>query len=196
MKKLILLALMAVLGLQAQAQIGKTYSGWSTFALEYMPCKFTNGGESFTGLAFTFTNALPLTQSEPVFFEWGLGGQYSFYDKDNVKMKMASVKVPLNIVYDFAIPGSTISIDPYLGVHFRVNVWGEEKVEVDGRKQTINLFDKDEGDCNRFQVGGHIGLKARFNKAFFLGASYGFDFSKFGGDSKVNEVTLAVGLVF
>ena len=211
MKKMILLAAMAVLGLQAQAQIvssrssmttrqvinePKTNTGWSTFGLEYLPSNFSSDGhsESFSGFAVNYTNAISVTQSAPVFLEWGLGAQYSRWSEGDETIHYASVKVPLNVIYDFAIPSTNINLDPYVGLKFRVNAWGELKD--DYYDESWNLFDKDEGDWNRFQIGMQFGVKARFNNKFFLGVGYGFDFSEICDDTKVNEVSLSLGLVF
>lgn len=211
MKKMILLAAMAVLGLQAQAQIvssrssmttrqvinePKTNTGWSTFGLEYLPMSvdFDGHSESFTGFAVNYTNAISVTQSAPVFIEWGIGAQYSYKSEDGVSIRAASAKVPLNVIYDFAIPSTNINLDPYVGLKFRINAWGE--IEYDDYDKTYDLFDKDEGDCSRFQIGGQLGLKARFNNKFFLGVGYSFDFNEIHDDVKVSEVSLSLGLVF
>ncbi len=212
MKKLILLAVLAAMGLQVQAQIVSsrsamttrevygsdevtTYKGWSTLGVEYLPSTWSgdNDSESFTGLALNYTRAISLTQSAPIFLEVGLGGQYSFKSEDDQKFKIVSAKVPINFIYSYAIPGSDITLDPYVGMNFRVNIWGEYK---DYYGKTSDLFDSNEGDWNRFQVGIHFGLKARFNNKFFIGAGYGLDFSEIAKKIKVNEGSISLGLVF
>ena len=225
MKKLIVLAVMAVMGLQAQAQIVSSRSsmvtrevidrgGWSTFGIEYLPSTFDGDDDSmsFTGLALNYTRAISITESMPFFFEWGLGLQYSFKsenekgnyygEKFNAKEKMSfiSAKVPLNLIYDIAVPNSNIHFDPFVGVKLRGNLWGEikEEVKYNGEKESesLNLFDSDEGDCKRFQVGLQAGFKVRFNNQFFLGLGYGVDFMEFADDTKINEVKIMGGLVF
>lgn len=213
MKKLLSLAVLAMMCLQVQAQIvssrssmvtrqvydePKSYTGWSTFGIEYLPSKFSGDGdsESFSGVALNYTNAISLTQSVPLFLEWGLGGQYSFYSEDDFKIHYASVKVPLNLIYDYQIPGTSINLDPYVGLKARFNVWGEAKEEYYGESESWNLFASDEGDWNRFQIGWNIGVKARFNNSFFVGIGYGSDFSEIANDLKVNEVSISLGLVF
>lgn len=212
MKKVILLAILAAMGLHVQAQIVSSrsamttrevygsddvsvYNGWSTLGVEYLPSTWSGNGdsESFTGLALNYTRAIGLTQSTPVFVEIGLGGQYSFKSKDGEKIQYVSAKVPVNFIYSYAIPGSNITLDPYVGLNFRINIWGEYERKHYG---SLNLFDSDEGNWNRFQVGAHLGLKARFNNKFFIGAGYGFDFSEIGDDIKVNEASISLGLVF
>lgn len=212
MKKMLILAVMAVMGLQAQAQIvssrssmvtrqvydePKSYKGWSTFGIEYLPSSWSMDGtsESFTGLALNYTNAISLTQSAPLFLEWGVGGQYSFYSKDDFKIRYASVKVPVNFIYDFQITNTRIHLDPYVGLKARFNVWGQAKEEYRGDSDSWNLFG-DEGGWKRFQIGWNIGVKARFNDSFFVGVAYGSDFSKIADNTRVNEVSISLGLVF
>jgi len=214
MKKLIVMAVMVAMGLQIQAQIVSSRSsmvtrevidrgGWSTFGVEYLPSTFVvDGGDnlSFTGLALNYTNAISITGSVPLFFEWGVGAQYSFKSEEknglDRTMNFISVKVPLNVIYDFALPDSKIHFDPFAGIQFRGNIWGQEKVEYRNESETIDLFDSDEGDCKRFQVGVQAGLKVRFDKSFFVGIGYGVDLNEFGEKIKINELKLMGGLVF
>lgn len=215
MKKVIVLALLAVMGLQAQAQIVSSRSsmvtrevidrgGWSTFGVEYLPSTFKydkgDDTESFTGLAVNYTNAISITQSMPFFIEWGIGAQWSFKSEENhgvdVKMNFISAKIPVNLIYDIDMPNSTIHIDPFVGVKFRGNIWGQEKAEYSGHSEKIDLFDSDEGDCKRFQIGLQAGVKVRFDKSFFLGVGYGTDFMEFAKDTKINEWKIMAGIVF
>lgn len=207
MKKMFLLAFLAIMCVQVQAQIVTSRSsmitttrtpqiGWSTFGLEYLPStfKYDDDSESFSGLALVYTRATSLSGTTPLFLEWGIGGQYSFYSKHGVDINFASVKIPINLMYDFQIPNTSINIDPYIGLKCRGNVWGTVKSDYDDEK--YDLFDKDEGDCKRFQVGWNIGVKLRFNNSFFAGVSYGTDFNEFDEDTKINELSLSAGIVF
>ena len=217
MKKLIVLTVLAAMSLQTQAQIVSSRSsmvtrevidrgGWSTFGIEYLPSTFKFSGdadsESFTGLALNYTKAISITESMPFFFEWGLGLQYSFksekdkeYDAE-AKMSFISAKVPLNLIYDIAVPNSTIHFDPFVGIQLRGNLWGEGKEEYRGESETIDLFDSDEGDCKRFQIGLQAGMKVRFDNKFFVGIGYGADFMEFAEKTKINELKIMAGLVF
>lgn len=215
MKKLIVMAVLAAMGLQAQAQIVSSRSsmvtrevidrgGWSTFGVEYLPSTFSYDGggdsESFTGLALNYTNAISITQSMPFFIEWGIGAQWSFRsDSKNgydYKMNFISAKVPVNLIYDIEMPNSTIHIDPFVGVKFRANIWGQTKEEGRGYEEKFNMFDSDEGDCKRFQVGLQAGVKVRFDRSFFLGVGYGIDFNEFAKKTKINELKVMAGIVF
>ena len=212
MKKIFIVAIMAVMGLHVQAQIvssrsamttrqvieePKTNTGWSTFGFEYLPSSFSfkHNSESFSGFAVNYTNATSVTQSIPLFIEWGIGAQFSNYsEEDDLTIHYASIKVPLNIVYDFQIPNTSINLDPYIGLKFRGNVWGEWKDEYND--ESYNLFDKDEVDWKRFQIGWNLGMKVRFGDKFFLGVGYGSDFSEMAEDMKINETSLSLGFVF
>lgn len=212
MKKIIVLAMIAACGLQSQAQIvssrssmttrqvieePRNYRGWSTLGIEYLPStwKPDNGSsESFSGLALNWTTAYSLSQSIPLFLEWGIGAQWSFYSEGDIKINCISAKIPLNLIYDFQIPNTTIALDPYFGLRCRGNIWGEEKWEYKGRSESIDIFD--DGNCKRFQVGWQIGIKARFNNSFYVGAGYGTDFNEWADDVKINEASLSLGLVF
>lgn len=219
MKKIILLAMMVVMGLQSQAQIvssrtsmttttkvaSEPRSGWQTFGLEYIPSKFdfNKESESFSTLSLLWTKATSVSSQMPLFIEYGIGGQYSWWSKDDYEIKYVSVKVPINLVYDFQIPESNITLDPFIGIKFRGNIWGELKAPsysygsyTKKTTETYDLFDKDEGDWKRFQIGWNIGLKARFNNSFYVGLSYGSDFNDIAEDTKIKETTLSVGLVF
>ena len=213
MKKLIVMAVLAAMGLQAQAQIVSSRSsmvtrevidrgGWSTFGVEYLPSQFSYDGddtESFNGLALNYTNAISISQNMPFFIEWGIGGQYSFKSQDkhgvDYKMSMISAKIPVNLIYDIAMPNSSVHFDPFVGVKFRGNIWGQEKVESSGYSEKYDMFDSDEGDCKRFQVGLQAGVKVRFD-GFFVGVGYGIDFNEFAEDTKINEWKIMAGIVF
>ena len=211
MKKVCIVAVLACLAICGHAQIVTSRSSmitrdsrnWSTFGVEYLPSslKGDGGSVSFSGIAVNYTHAASITQDFPLFFEYGIGAQFSFYShKDGnyeSKFNFLSLKVPANIVYDIKVTDANINIDPYIGLRLRGNVWGEIK-ETDfyGDTEKGNLFSSDEGGCKRLQVGWAVGIKARFNNAFFVGVGYGTDFNDFSDGVKINEVSLSVGLVF
>ena len=243
MKKIIILAVLAMLGLETQAQLVTSRSsmkrtevteekvvknGWSTFGFEYLPSSFKPKGESsqsFTGIALTWTTAQGISASLPLYVEAGLGVQWSFYKETeevaysytvptysysggysyttqygyhevDAKLNMISMKVPINLIYSYQVPNTNISLDPYVGLRLRFNVFGE--IDYDG--ETANIFDKDDmgssdNTWNRFQIGWQIGAKIRLGGVFF-GAAYGTDFSDIVKDTSINEGQLSFGFVF
>ena len=257
MKKIFLLAIMAVMSLASQAQIVSSRSsmvtkeeapknGWTTFSIDYMPGSFgfdksygvlnssVKKSQTFNAYGATLTRVNPLTAELPLFIEIGIGAQYLTYSDDfsirgnkyEVSGNMTSVKVPLNLIFSYTIPNTEISIDPFVGLKARFNILGNAKLEYPSKDKTFNVFDKDDmedcyygtvddtDDCvwSRFQLGWQIGVKARFAKSFFVGASYGSDFGelvKYAGfmDSdkkdvvlaeklKISEATLSLGFIF
>ena len=172
--------------------------------LEWNPSSFSpkhGDRESFTGLSLVYNNAQSLTSSVPLFLEWGIGAQYSFasdfMDMDDVSFSMLSAKAPFSLVYKFDIPNSSISLMPNAGLDFRVNLFAKISDDDD----SINLFDKDDMGgsdytWNRFQIGWHIGLKARFGESFMLGAAYGADFSEIDEDVHVHTPSISLGFTF
>ncbi len=210
MKKFLMLAFMAVIMVQANAQIvssrssmvtrhvtnePKSNDGWKTLGVEYLPGSFSYDGvsESFTGWAINYTRANSVTQSAPLFLEYGLGVQYSYKSEDDGTINYVSLKVPVNLIYDFKIPNTNINLDPYVGLKLRYNVWGE--YNDDYYNESYNLFG-DKSDGKRFQIGAQIGVKARFNNKFFVGIGYGFDFNEIAEDMTVNELSISTGIVF
>lgn len=219
--------------------------GWSTIWVEWNPSTFKYDvkgadNESFTGLSLGYSQAFSVTKSIPLFAEVGLGVQYSFkthdlgeeYDLDEddyeymdpkQKFSLISAKVPVNLIYAFQIPNSSISILPFVGVNLRYNISGKMKTqwnlsddmidyledyygkdweEYSGLEDTdANLFDKkDMGSSDatwkRFQIGYQVGLKARINNSLLLGISYGSDFSEIYKKAKISTTSVTIGYTF
>lgn len=199
--------------------------GWSTFWLEYNPSKFkydvkNADDQSFTGLSVGYSQAFNVLPGKPLFLEAGLGLQYSFYsesgDSDDdyyydydsdteVKFSMFSVKVPVNLLYKFDIPNSSVALMPYAGINLRYNLSAKVKATYDDgyyeESEEADLFDKkdmgsDKATWNRFQLGWNIGVKARFGSSFLVGLAYGNDFSEIAKKTKIGTTTISVGYVF
>lgn len=221
--------------------------GWSTMWVEYNPStmKFDYDDaddESFTGLSVGYSKAVRLAQSSPVFLEVGVGLQYSFKDKEmaeeleledyseymdpKVKMTMFSAKIPVNLMYAFSVPNSSVTIMPFVGANLRFNISGKQKLEwnfsddfkeylldeygslkdceiygIPANGYDYDVFDKkDMGSSDatwkRFQMGWNIGVKARFGEQFLVGLSYGNDFSELAKKTKISTVTIALGYTF
>ncbi len=229
MKRLKYLATIAMMvaSLNASAQfanVGKSSvssastEGWNTIWAEWNPSSFLNDAkdadnQSFTGLSLGYSRAFSVMSSHPLFVEAGLGLQYSFYkeslyegydDGDEI-FNMFSLKLPVNLIYKFEIPNSSVSIMPFLGLALRFNLSANSKSEYnDGyyaSTEKFNLFDKDDMGSsketwNRFQIGWQIGTKVGIGKNFILGLSYGTDFSEIADDIKVGAGTISLGYAF
>ena len=222
--KSLLTAIVLAASASASAQFtnsGSTASGgsggWSTFNVQYNSGKLlydVSGAkdQSFTAFTLEYTNALSVSQSIPLFVEWGVGLQYGFFSESEDEgeggweqnFSMLSVPIPVNLVYDFQIPNSTVSIDPYVGLKLRGIILAQTKEEESYRgrsnSETFNYFDKDDvGDDNtwkRIQIGWQIGVNARFNNKYMVGLSYGSDLSEVAKKTKIGQFSVKLGLVF
>ena len=216
MKKIFVLAIMAMFVTASQAQIVSSrssrvtttktignYEGWNTVYLQWNPSTFSpkkGDSESYTGFSVGYNHAFSVSQSIPLFVEAGLGVQYSFtskfYDWD-VKINLLSAKVPVSLLYKWMIPNSTIALIPKAGVDFRFNILGT--VKPDGASESYNLFDKDEVgpyECKRFQIGWHAGFDVQFNDKFLVGFTYGTDFMDMMEDCKLHTMSVTLGYCF
>lgn len=229
MKKNIYLAMacMACIVLNASAQFSSNgnggsstvsdNSGWSTVYVEWNPSSFVYTGKGddddfdggFNGFSLGYSRAISLSSSTPLFLEAGLAGQFSLWKEDykykTDKISILSLKAPVNLIYKFDLPNSTVSLLPFAGLTLRGNLWGEEKYEYEddlgSHSKSYNLFDKDDMDgkantWKRFQIGWQIGLKARFAERFIISGSYGTDFSEIKKKFKVHTGTVSVGYTF
>lgn len=210
MKKIIFAAIMAIFGLSINAQIVYSRSsmitkektqvpGYNMVYFQWNPSKIKYDGTSydFTGLTLGYNRGISLAPNTPLFLEVGGAAQYSFGDEYDEKINFVSVKVPINLTYNWEI-SDMFAIAPYAGLTARFNIWGrgEYKGGYYGGG-SYNLFSSDEGDCKRFQVGWQVGANFKFNKKFYIGASYGTDFNKFGGDDgKIHTTSITAGIIF
>lgn len=251
MKKLsciVVLMLLISISSYGQSSNNNNSDGWSTINLQWNPSTYVpdkGESENFTGLSMVYNKAFAVSQSIPLYFEVGLGAQYSFYSKDitedvakelgvtttalstllrpEEKIKMLSAKVPISLAYAFPIPETSLTLIPYVGLDIRFNIMGKANVKYNltstginqlkqngytqqqindaFRDKDLDLFDKkdmgsDAATWNRFQVGWHIGLNARINDQFLIGASYGTDFSEIAQKVKIHTTSLIVGYCF
>ena len=232
--KLLALAVSTAISTGAYAQFTNTPTstpsssintdGWSTIWVEYNPIKvkYDISGmddESLTGFSAGYSQAFSISQGTPIFLEAGFGLQYANYSDSksgsyngykvtlDQDITIWSAKVPVNLLYSFAIPNSNISLAPFVGATLRYNVSGTLKYELDDYdySEKYDLFDKKEMDdadfldgkaWKRFQIGWQIGLKARFGQNFMAGVSYGSDFSEIAYKSKIQTTSLSIGYTF
>ena len=228
MKKSIFLAAVAfmLMSVSASAQFMQSNGGskakasvedvFNTVDLTYSPVtmKASYEGDSTTddlnGLSLNWAQARLLTDQLPVYLQYGAGVQFSWYTNDNSNVKTTAsfltVKVPVNVLYNFAIPNTNLSVMPYLGLNAQVHVLGQAKrsQEYDGGTQTdkINYFSKDDmGDhpYNRFVLGWQIGAMVSYDK-YFVGIGYNGPVTSLfkNGDHKIqnSQVNISLGIMF
>ena len=231
MKKSIFLAAVAfmLMSVSASAQFMQSNGGskakasvedvFNTFDLTYSPVtmKASYEGDSTTedlnGLSLNWAQARLLTDQLPVYLQYGAGVQFTwktdtssndYYDVKTTT-SFLTVKVPVNVLYNFAIPNTNLSVMPYLGLNAQVHVLGQTKAsqEYDGETETtkVNYFSKDdmEDPYNRFVLGWQIGAMVSFNK-YFVGIGYNGPVTSLykNGDFKIqtSQVNISLGIMF
>lgn len=238
--KIFLTAAMLAVGATASAQFTNAASqgskgavntdGWGTFYLQWNPSTLKvdvkNADDlSFTGFSIGYNKAFSVSKSSPLFLEAGVALQYSFnsedyddgYDDETITQKtnFFSAKIPVSLMYKFDLPNSSVSLVPFVGVDFRFNISGKQKIEYDyddddyyyddyydddEDNYELDLFDKkDMGKNNvwkRFQIGWHIGINAHLGENWLIGVSYGSDFSEIAKKTKISTTSVTLGYRF
>lgn len=194
---------------------------FSTFDLTYSPVtmKASYDGESdtedFNGLSLNWAQARLLTDQLPVYLQYGAGVQFTWKtdtrsdDYYDMKVKNTStfltVKVPVNVLYNFTIPNTALSVMPYVGLNAQIHVLGQSKTTTtyEDEKETnkMSYFSKDdmEDPYNRFVIGWQIGAMVSFNK-YFVGIGYSGPVTNLykQDDFKINynQVNISLGIKF
>ncbi len=189
-------------GSGSSASISDPQKGWSTVYVEWNPSGFLpkyGSNKIFTGFSAGYNHATSISSTIPLFVEAGVGVQYSRYsDGDTFYISALSAKVPVELLYAWQLPNSSVTLIPHAGLNFRFNIWGHLSDSSCG--EHLNPFLKDDmgrnGVWKRFQAGWQIGVKARFNKRFMIGASYGTDFSEICKETKIVTGTVTLGYTF
>ncbi|MCR5469381.1 MAG: PorT family protein [Prevotella sp.] len=195
---------------------------FGTLFLQYNPSNMHvsyngySGSTSMTGFSLGYLYSKPI--SAPLYLEFGAAVQYFFksekyedyypdyddyyygYDEHHshggkshdAKFSMLSVKIPINVMYSFEA-SDAIAIQPYAGIYGRVNILAQTKIG----DQKANHFSKDDmGDdtWNRFQLGLHLGCKARFSQKFTAGIGYYMDLTKITDHTTIRGFDITLGL--
>ena len=201
MKKITLMLAIAMMAIattaSAQFVSGGTRSSmvadtdnYSRLELGYSPVTVLEELD-LTGLSLGWTKGISLTQGLPLFLEVGANVMYSFGEKYDIETSLLSLNVPVTVAWKFS-PTESISLIPHAGLNLRGHILGT--MSYDG--EDLDLFDSDEGDGKRFNVGGTVGLAANFNK-FMVGLGYTFDFNETWKEAdKINYLTISIGLKF
>lgn len=171
--------------------------------------------EDMNALSLTWLQARRLPVNNlPLYVQYGAGLQWAFEiesetdgdTKRKSSMNFLTVKVPVNVLYDFQIPSTPVNIMPYLGLNLQCHVIGSQKWSstYDGETQSesFSYFSKDDmGDnaFNRIVLGWQIGAKVAYDKYFF-GIAYEGPVTNLykNGDAKINfnYVNISLGIRF
>lgn len=174
-----------------------------------------------TGFSFGVLHGIAVSQSIPLFVE--VGGRLTYaFDSDNtdvvdlgddgtIKLNYLGMTVPVNLVYNFSIPNSQVSIAPMFGLTLRANIVAKAKAEVEyedcsgyhcttkTESKTFDFFDKDDvgkdWQFSRVQLGWQIGANVNINK-FSLGLRYGSEFDDIAKKMSTKQWALQVGVNF
>ena len=189
-------------------------NGWSRIYVSYLPSKMKLDYDDaddfkFKGFQVGWLKGFGLTQRLPLYMEAGAAIQYrsykdeesdSYYDFSQ-KCNLLSLNIPVNLLYRFNITDD-ISISPYFGLDFRINLLGKNKYEetYDGDTDSWdgNLFDDDDMDneaWKRFQAGWHIGVGLDY-RIIHIAVEYGTDFNEIAEKSKFATTAITLGLNF
>lgn len=213
-------------GKMDSSDYNRVYVGYNPVNLKW------NDFDSLIGDALPFKNGLTvgylhasnILKGVPLYIEYGGNLMYTFgkdsysdeYDgdlyKEVTKANLFSVNVPVSLSLRLSFNDNKMSITPYLGLNFRVNLAGNLKYTYDDVYVTdedsykVNLFDEDDMDdsaVKRFQIGFNCGVGFTYAK-YSLGVGYTTDFSSLikAGDEdfelkgKLNVVMISLGYNF
>ena len=119
-------------------------NGWQRVTVSYNPTKIISDYEgaddlSINGFSIGYTKGFSIAKEFPLFVEASVNATYSFgkedyddlgFDEDILERKtnLFSLNIPVNIAYKFSLPNGKVSIVPYIGINFRGNIIGKQKV--------------------------------------------------------------------
>ena len=186
---------------------------FNTFDFTYSPVSFhsNDDSEDLNGVSLNWAQARVLTPQLPVYLQYGAGLQYSWKSESKNDtsglIHFLTAKVPVNVLYNFAIPNTSVSIMPYVGLNAQLHILGQNKYSYedyygDMTTVTLNFFDEDDMDdeeFNRVCLGWQIGAMLSFNKCF-IGVGYNGPVTNLykDGDFKINfsQVNISLGIKF
>ncbi|MBQ2365511.1 MAG: outer membrane beta-barrel protein [Alistipes sp.] len=172
------------------------------------------------GITVGYLRGSNIVKNLPLYIEWGANFQYLFgkyhdssdFGEETININAFSLNIPINLAFRFSFKNNDLSITPYLGPNFRINLAGKCKYEYEDsyygyrEEGKYNMFSKDEdnglGDSawKRFQVGFNFGINLSY-KALNVGIGYVTDFSKIAdydedGNGKLGVTTISLGVNF
>ncbi len=112
------------------------------------------------GLSLGYMHANNIVKSLPLYVEYGANvawafGKYDdkesdseegYYWKTENKLNMFSINIPVNLAFRFSFANNDFSVTPYLGLNFRINVAGTNKMT------SINEYDYGDDTFKRTEI--------------------------------------------
>lgn len=203
-------------------------SVFNTFDFTYSPVTMKTiakyDGSSYTetedlnAVSLGWTQARSILSTLPLYIQYGAGLQYAWQtDKESesgVEVKSTvsflTLKVPVNVLYNFNIPNTPVAIMPYAGLSLHAHLLGQNKYTVsyddETRTEKENFFSKEDMDddpYNRIVLAWQIGAKVAFRNLLFGVAYEGpvtslYKYSEDGASVRFNysQVNISLGIKF
>ena len=224
--------------------VAEEFPNYSRIFVSYSPMTFSGNAskgednpfnETAGGVTLGWLGGWSVSKTMPLYIEGGLNikynhwsdeftdgegdsdSYYSYSEKYKSSMTFLSLNVPINISYNYSIPGvDGLSIAPYIGLHLTGNIIGSCKYEWEWESyRNGKLSDSDSGDsdysffdeddmkefsdgysddtASRLQIGWQIGVGINYKK-LYLGVGYSSEFTEYMKKLNTGGLTLTLGL--
>ena len=134
------------------------YSNYSRLYLGYTSPKLRYEDESVSGNGVTlgWATGINLTGYKlPLYLEVGVEADYSNFKEGKSSIDIVDIDVPINVVYKFTIPSTSISIAPLAGLNAKVVALANGNGE--------NMYSNNDV-VKRFMLGYNLGFDVYFSK--------------------------------
>ncbi len=186
-------------------------SSWKSIYISVdSPVLIWDGGdeeEKFDcGFSLGFTSTKVLSDTTPIFAEYGAEFSYAYYDDGddyNYIYNFFNAVIPINLIYLYSI-NENFSVAPYVGLYARVGISFNIKHSLveDGEEmfsRSGSAYDKDYMDfsLNRFTYGYQLGVNLQFKDKYIVGLKWQNDINEMSEDLKYkNGVSINLGFKF
>lgn len=150
-------------------------------------------GTSFSGVGVNYIHGFSVSSDMPIFVETGAKFMAAFKSEDGVKGTYGNISVPVNIAYKFTFDNPDLSVVPYTGINFKLNLIGKYTFDDEYDAEDIDWYS--DADFKRFQMGWHIGAGLNY-KQFYVGLGWGIDFIKIADETNTSNFNIGVGYNF
>lgn len=192
MKKNLLLIFALILGIAFSSSAFAQNEGYNRIGLSYESIGVAGSESSIhwlDGASVSYARGIALTQSCPLYLEVGGVLDAAFAEDSGATDIHMALQVPVNMTYAFSL-GDIVTISPFAGINVKATYL---LMGTDG-DNTIDYLDSDAmggSAFNAINVGWQAGVNIDISK-FYVGVSYGSDFTESITDSKSHFTRLAV----